>query len=369
MRIMVTGAGGFIAKNLITELENRGFDELFLVTTATNEEKLYNYCREAQFVFHLAGSNRPQDEADLMAINYGFTKKLLKYLKDHGNSCPVVFASSTQAVLDNPYGRSKKAAEYLCFEHAKMTGAKVMIYRLPNVFGKWARPNYNSAVATFCHNLAHDQPIEISDRSVNLILLHTSDLVEEFMAAIEGQGHASGDYYTVSIEYKKRLGQIVDLLCSFKSGRKEKLIPDVGDPFTKKLYSTYISYLPMEDISYSLKTNIDQRGRFSEIFKTENGGQVSVILSNPGVVRGNHWHQTKHEKFIVIKGTGIIRLRKVGTNEISSFNISDKYFKVIDIPAGFTHNLENIGTEDMITLVWASENYDPNNPDTYNLEV
>jgi UDP-2-acetamido-2,6-beta-L-arabino-hexul-4-ose reductase len=369
MKILVTGADGFIAKNMVLELNNRGYSDLLKITRSTDEKAFYEYCREADFVYHLAGSNRPKDENEFMAVNCDLTKRLLDHLKQNDNSCPVLYASSTQAIFDNPYGRSKRAAEELCLQYGENTGAKVIIYRFPNVFGKWARPNYNSAVATFCYNKIRDIPITVSDRTATLTLVYIGDVVEELIATMENRVSTDGDYYNVSPEYRVSLGQTADLIDSFHKGRSNLSLPDLEDGFTKKLYSTYLSYLPTGKFSYPLKIKADLRGSFAELFRTGSCGQISISISKPGVTRGNHWHQTKHEKFIVVSGKAVVRLRKVGCDEVTEHCVSGEKLVVVDIPAGYTHNLENTGQDNLVTMIWVNEPYDPGNPDTYHLEV
>ncbi|MCM3163752.1 capsular polysaccharide biosynthesis protein CapF [Metabacillus litoralis] len=369
MKILVTGAQGFVGKNLIAELRNQNSTEVFEYGRETDSDLLEKYCKEVDFVFHLAGVNRPKDQSEYMDGNFGITSKLLEALKKHHNPCPVMISSSIQAELDNPYGISKKASEELLFEYSKETGAKVLVYRFPNIFGKWSKPNYNSAVATFCHNIAHDLPINVNDPNVLMKLVYIDDVVEELVNAINGNENSVGDYCEIPVVHTISLSEIVNLIYSFKNSREERSIPNMSDSFTKKLYSTYLSYLPENQFSYDLKMNVDHRGSFTEFIKTPDRGQVSVNISKPGITKGNHWHHTKNEKFLVVSGKGIIRFRKIGTDEVIEYFVSGDKLEVVDIPTGYTHNIENLGDTDLITIMWANELFDPEKPDTYFLEV
>jgi UDP-2-acetamido-2,6-beta-L-arabino-hexul-4-ose reductase len=380
MNILITGAKGFIGKNLIAQLKNikegkakeeRISSDLTLLKYDIDTEPalLDEYCRIADFVFHLAGVNRPKEQSEFMEGNFGFTSTLLDTLKKYGNKCPVMLASSIQAELDNPYGLSKKAGEELLFRYSEKTGAKVYVYRYPNVFGKWCRPNYNSAVATFCYNIARDLPIQVNDRNVMMKLVYIDDVVDELISALAGKPTMEGRYCKVPIEHHITLGEIVDLIYSFRESRKNLQVPDMGNAFTRKLYSTYLSYLPEEGFSYPLKMNIDARGSFTEFLKSPDRGQVSVNISKPGITKGNHWHHTKNEKFLVISGRGVIRFRKIDEKEIHEYYVSGDRLEVVDIPVGYTHNIENLGDSDMVTIMWANEAFDPEKPDTYYLEV
>lgn len=369
MKTLVTGAKGFMGKNLVAELRDQGDIDILEYSRETDPDLLDDYCKEADFVFHLAGVNRPKEQHEFMEGNYGFTSTLLETLKKHQNTCPVMLASSTQAKLDNPYGNSKKAGEDLLFDYGKQTGAKVLVYRFPNVFGKWCRPNYNSAVATFCHNIANGLPITVNNRSVVMNLVYIDDVIEEMIQALNDNANKVGDFYEVPIDHSITLGEIADLIHSFKNSREERSIPNMSDTFTKKLYSTYLSYLPEDQFSYDLKMNVDQRGSFTEFIKTPDRGQVSVNISKPGITKGNHWHHTKNEKFLVVSGKGIIRFRKIDSDEVIEYFVSGEKMEVVDIPVGYTHNIENLGNTDMVTLMWANELLDPNKPDTYYLEV
>jgi len=369
MKILVTGAKGFIGKNLISELKNRKYDDIYEYDRDTDPSLLDEYCKETDFVFHLAGVNRPKEQSEFMEGNFGFTSDLLNSLKNQNNTCPVMISSSIQAELDNPYGESKKAGEDLLFSYGKETGSKVLVYRFPNVFGKWCRPNYNSAVATFCHNIAHDLPIQVNDPNVVMNLVYIDDVVNELIEALEGNENKVGEFCEVPVVHTITLGEIVDLICSFKKSREDRSVPNMSDAFAKKLYSTYLSYLPEDQFSYDLKMNVDQRGSFTEFIKTPERGQVSVNISKPGITKGNHWHHTKNEKFLVVSGKGVIRFRKIDSDEVLEYFVSSEKMEVVDIPTGYTHNIENLGDSDMVTIMWANEPFDPEKPDTYYLEV
>ena len=378
MKILVTGAKGFVGKNLCATLKNikEGKDKTFAIDTDieifaydidTDPRLLDEYCKEADFVFNLAGVNRPKDQSEFMQGNFGFASILLETLKKYNNTCPVMNSSSTQAALDNPYGQSKKAGEDLLFSYSKETGAKVLVYRFPNVFGKWCRPNYNSAVATFCNNIAHDLPITVNDPSVVMNLVYIDDVVAELVSALKGEEHREGDYCYVPVVHTITLGEIVELIESFKRSRDERSIPSTQDAFTKKLYATYLSYLPEDKFSYDLKMNCDDRGSFTEILRTCDRGQFSVNISKPHITKGNHWHHTKNEKFVVVSGKGVIRFRKVDepNAEVIEYFVSGDKIEVVDIPTGYTHNIENLGDTDMVTFMWCNECFDPEKPDTY----
>jgi len=371
MKILVTGAKGFVGKNLIVELRNQGFEDLMEFDVDTDPNQLDKYARECDFVFHLAGVNRPENTADFMTGNFGFTSQLLDALKKHHSKAPVLITSSIQAAQNNPYGESKKAGEDLLFDYSKETGSKVYVYRLPNVFGKWCRPNYNSAVATFCNNIAHNLPIQVNDPNVILNLVYVDDVINSFIAKlkVESPLDLSNRFEEVSPVYTKPLGEIVSLLNQFKDSRLTLQLPDMGDAFVKKLYSTYLSYLPESDFSYPLKMNVDQRGSFTEFLKTSERGQVSVNISKPHITKGNHWHHTKNEKFLVVSGKGVIRFRKIDSEDIIEYLVSGEKLEVVDIPVGYTHNIENLGDTDMITIMWVNEVFDKEKPDTYFLEV
>lgn len=380
MNILITGAKGFIGKNLIAELNNIKEGKansyglmsdltLFEFDADTDPALLDSYSKEASFVFHLAGVNRPKDQAEFMEGNFGFTSVLLDKLKKHGNNCPVMLASSIQAELDNLYGISKKSGEELLFKYGKETGAEVLIYRFPNVFGKWCRPNYNSAVATFCHNIAHDLPVQVNDRNVVMTLVYIDDVVKELISALEGNPGKEGDFCKVRPEHRSTLGEIVDRIYSFKESRKNLLVPDLSDALTKKLYSTYLSYLPENQFSYQLKMNTDERGSFTEFLRSPDRGQVSINISKPGITKGQHWHHTRNEKFLVVSGIGVIRFRKIHEEKVHEYFVSGDKLEVVDIPVGYTHNIENLGKTDMVTVMWVNEVFDKDRPDTYFEEV
>lgn len=369
MKILVTGAKGFIGQNLIAELKNRNYKEIYEFDVDTDIGLLDKYARECNFIFHLAGINRPKDEKEFMAGNYGFTTVLLDKLREHDNKSPILITSSIQAELDNPYGQSKKAGEELLFAYEEETGSKALVYRLPNVFGKWSRPNYNSVVATFCHNVAHDLEIQVNDPDVIMNLVYIDDVVDEFINALEGNENKLGQYCAIPVTHTVALGKIADLIQSFKQSRIDLSVPNMSNEFEKKLYSTYLSYLPKDQFSYPLKMNKDERGSFTEFIRTPDRGQVSVNISKPGIAKGNHWHHTKNEKFLVVKGRGVIRFRKVHSDEIIEYHVSGEKLEVVDIPTGYTHNIENLGDTDMATIMWVNECFDPDKPDTYYLEV
>ena len=395
MKILVTGAKGFVGKNFVAQLNNikEGkatfyggveVEDIFEYDIDSTADELDRYCRECDFVFNLAGVNRPQNAEEFMAGNFGFASTLLATLKKYGNRCPVMLSSSIQATLvgryaDGDYGKSKKAGEELFFDYAAQTGAKVLVYRFPNLFGKWCRPNYNSAVATFCNNIANDLPIQVNDRSTQLELLYIDDLVDEMIAALKGEEHhcefdgidtiltPKGRYCAVPTTHKVTLGEIVDLLESFKAQPLSLIIPEIpGDSFAKKLYSTYLSYLPKEKVSFPLKMNVDARGSFTELIKSVGVGQVSINISKPGITKGEHWHNTKWEFFIVVSGHGLIQQRRVGSDEILEFEVSGEKIEAVHMLPGYTHNIINLSqSEDLVTVMWCNECFDPTHPDTY----
>lgn len=370
MKILVTGAKGFIGKNLIAELRNRNYLEILEYDVDSTEGLLGEYCRDADFIYHLAGVNRPKETCEFMTGNFGFTATLLEKLRQHNNKCPVVLTSSTQAALSNPYGESKKAGEDLLFRFAQECGNAVYIYRLPNVFGKWCRPNYNSVIATFCHNIANEQPIKLNDPEVLMNMAYIDDVVSELIGAMEGMPHMNADGYCyVSISYSVRLSDVAKLIIDFASARKKNIIPDMSDGFTKKLYTTYLSYLPPDKLSVPLKMSADIRGSFTEIIQTPDRGQISVNITKPGINKGNHWHQSKTEKFIVVSGKASIQLREVNSSAVIEYHVSGDRIATIDVPPGYTHKLTNEGDNDLITIIWSNETFDPEHPDTYYLEV
>jgi len=360
MRILITGANGFVGRNLAVSLPDE--HELFLYDIDTDPMLLQKYCQNAEFVFHLAGVNRPENPDEFMDGNYAFTSLLLEYLKKYRNTCPIVLSSSTQAALDNPYGKSKLAGEKLLKAYGEETGATVIIYRFPNLFGKWCRPNYNSAIATFCHCIARDLPITVSDPAFELTVMYIDDVLDELKNSLALNP-------SELVTHKATLGRIVQLLNEFKSSNKTLSIPDMSDPFTKKLHAAYLSYLPTDSFAYPLKMNVDDRGSFTEIMHTKHHGQFSVNITKPGVVKGNHWHHTKIEKFLVVSGEGVIRFRRVDGAEVIEYHVSGSEHIVVDIAPGYTHSIENTGNVDLITFIWCSENFDSNRPDTIFLGV
>lgn len=398
MNILVTGAKGFVGRNLCENLKNIrdgkdrthsfSVENVFEYDIASTTEELEKACSEADFVFNLAGVNRPKENSEFMSGNFGFASTLLDTLKKHNNKCPVMLSSSIQATLigrygESDYGKSKLAGENLFFDYSKETGAKVLVYRFPNLFGKWCRPNYNSAVATFCNNIANDLPIQVNDRSTELELLYIDDLVEEMMAALTGTEHhceydglipvekKDGKYCFVPVTHKVTLGEIVDTLETFKSQSQTLVMPEIPvNSFTKKLYSTYLSYLPKEKVCFPLKMNCDDRGSFTELLKTTNCGQFSVNISKPGITKGQHWHNTKWEFFIVVSGHALIQERKIGSDEVIEFDVSGEKIQAVHMLPGYTHNIINLSeTENLVTVMWANEQFDPKHPDTFGEKV
>ena len=395
MNILITGAAGFVGKNLTAALQNirDGKDrthpelqisELFLYDIDSPASLLEEACRKADFVFNLAGVNRPQNQEEFMQGNFGFASTLLDTLKKYNNTCPVMLSSSIQATLvgryaGGEYGKSKKAGEELFFDYARETGAKVLVYRFPNLFGKWCRPNYNSAVATFCNNIACGLPITVNDPAVELELLYIDDLVDEMIAALEGKEHhcefegvetvltENGRYCAAPVSHKATLGQIVELLESFRDQPSTLVMPEIPKgSFAKKLYSTYLSYLPKEKVAFPLKMNVDDRGSFTELLRTDKCGQFSVNISKPGITKGQHWHHTKWEFFIVVSGHGLIQMRKIGSDEVLNFEVSGEKIEAVHMLPGFTHNIINLSdAEDLVTVMWANEQFDPEKPDTF----
>ena len=395
MKILVTGAKGFVGQNLCAQLKNIrdgkarcygdvAVEEIFEYDIDSTAEELDRYCKEADFVFNLAGVNRPQNQEEFMQGNFGFASTLLETLEKHGNKAPVMLSSSIQATLagrfgDSEYGRSKRAGEELFFNYSVRTGARVLVYRFPNLFGKWCRPNYNSAVATFCNNIANDLPITVNDRTTELELLYIDDLVDEMIGALKGEEHhcefegvetilcEEGRYCAVPTTHKVTLGEIVDLLEEFKAQPQSLVVPEIPyNSFAKKLYSTYLSYLPKEKVSFELKMNCDARGSFTELLRSDKCGQVSVNISKPGITKGEHWHNTKWEFFIVVSGKGLIQQRRVGSDEVLNFEVSGEKIEAVHMLPGYTHNIINLSdTEDLVTVMWANEAFDPAKPDTY----
>lgn len=369
MKILVTGAKGFVGKNLIWELRNRGYQDIMEYDKDSSMTDLDSFTKDCEFVFHLAGVNRPDNEAEFMEGNFGFTNELLSRLDHWGNKAPILITSSIQAELDNAYGKSKRAGEEVLFLHEKTTGAKSIVYRLPNVFGKWCRPNYNSGIATFCHNIAHGLDICVNDPNVIMNLVYIDDVVEEFIAALNGKENKIGKYCMVPTVHTATLGKIVELIMSFREIRTNLSIPDMSNELEKKLYSTYLSYLPEDEFSYALDMKQDERGSFTEFIKTQDRGQVSINISNPGITKGKHWHHSKNEKFLVVSGKGSIRFRQIDSDKVIEYHVSGDKLEVIDIPTGYTHDILNEGNTPMVTVMWANESFDPKKPDTYMMPV
>jgi len=395
MNILITGAKGFVGRNFTEALKNIKsgkdktrprikIDETYLYDIDNTENELVEFCKKADIVYHFAGVNRPKEQSEFMEGNFGFSSKLLDLLKSSQNKCPIVLSSSIQATLigrygEGEYGKSKKAGEDLFFKYSQETGAKVFVYRFPNLFGKWCRPNYNSAVATFCNNIANDLPIIVNDKSTQLELLYIDDLINEMLDVIEGKAHPctfdglntvfdkNGKFFAVPTTHRVTLGDVVELLESFAKQPQSLVIPEIPEnSFAKKLYSTYLSYLPKEKVSFPLKMNTDDRGSFTELLKTEKCGQFSVNISKPGITKGEHWHHTKWEFFIVVSGKGLIRMRKIGSDEILDFYVSGEKIEAVHMLPGYTHNIINLSdTEDLVTVMWANEQFDAGHPDTF----
>ena len=367
--ILITGAGGFVGKNLVATLRTAGYTDLMLFEKDDTPETLADYCRRAAFVVHLAGINRPTDPSEFYTGNAGLTDTLLANLEAAGNTAPVLVTSSTQAELDNDYGKSKRQAEEAIFAHRRRTGATVYVFRMPGVFGKWCRPNYNSVVATFCHNVAHGLPIQVRDSAFSLPLVYIDDVVACILAAFDGDvmmDRSATPICHMHPIHEVTLGRLAELIQGFAAGRTSLAVPDLAPgSFEKKLYSTYLSYLPSDQFSYPLELHTDNRGSFTEFLRSPERGQVSINISHPGIVKGNHWHHTKNEKFLVVKGEGVIRFRNIFSKEVIEYHVSGDKLEVVDIPCGYTHNIENVGTEDMVTVMWANEAFDPDHPDTF----
>jgi len=397
MKVLITGAKGFVGKNLVASLEaiRDGKDKVRRIDRLENpdelviyeydventEEDLDRFCADCDFVFNLAGVNRPKEQSEFMAGNFGFASQLLACLKKHKNRAPVILSSSAQASLEgryagSEYGKSKRAGEELFFAYARETGSKVLVYRFPNLYGKWCRPNYNSAIATFCHNVANDMPIQVNDPSVPMDIVHIDDLIDEMIRALNGRETRAGDYCMVPVHDETTLGFLADTIKSFPEMRASLGVPDFSSPLVAKLYGTWLTYLPPEKFAYDLKMNVDPRGSFTEILRTPDRGQVSVNISKPGITKGNHWHHSKNEKFVVVGGTGLIRLRKIGKDEtgkdypIVEFAVSGDHIRVVEMIPGYTHSIINLSdSDDLVTIMWANECFDPKKPDTYFEEV
>ena len=365
-RVLITGSEGFVGRNLRVSLQGRKDLCVFSFDVLSDPQELEGLLAQADFIFHLAGVNRPQNNDEFRTGNTTLTEQICRQLSKSGRQVPLVLTSSTQAALDNPYGASKRGAEDAVFAYGRDVGTPVYVFRLPNVFGKWCRPNYNSAVATFCHNIAHDLPIQVNDPSVELNLAYIDDVVHAFVALLGGVCTVKEDgFCQVQPIHTVRLGEIVDTIRGFRQSRENRSIPNMAESFVKKLYSTYLSYLPTDGFSYPLTMHVDERGSFTEFIKTEDRGQVSVNILKPGITKGNHWHHTKNEKFLVVSGEGIIRFRKIGCQEILEYRVSDQKLEVVDIPTGYTHNISNVGGGELVTVMWCNEKLDPEAPDTY----
>ena len=369
MNILVTGAKGFVGRNLVADLKANDLGNIFEYDKESKIEDLRKWVAEADFIYHLAGVNRPKDEAEFMEGNFGFTSDLLDIMREMGSKAPVLITSSIQAALDNPYGKSKKAGEDLMFAFAEENKSPVYVYRFANLFGKWSRPNYNTVVATFCHKISRNEEIQINNPKAPIELCYIDDVVAELKLALQGKPHTKDLFCYVPVTHPTTVGKIADILYSFKESRQNLMIPDMSDPLTYKLYSTYLSFLPEDEFSYKLTMHQDQRGYFTEAFKSNERGQVSINLAKPGITKGQHWHHSKNEKFLVVQGQGVIRFRKIGEVEIIEYPVSGGVLEVVDIPTGYTHSIVNTGDTDMITVMWANEVFNPDKPDTYYEEV
>jgi len=367
--ILITGAQGFLAKNFIARLVGLGYSNLLLVDRTTPKSTYEAYVKQAQFIYHFAGVNRPQDPKEFTVGNTDSVAELVGYLKKFNSKTPLVISSSTQAMNNNPYGLSKKAGEDLLLSFATKYSHPIFIYRLTNIFGKWAKPNYNSVVATFCNNISRDLPIKINDEHAKISLVYIDDVVDEMLRCLEGKVTTLDGILRVLPEYELTVGQLASMIQRFKNSRTNLHLENQQDPLTKKLYATYLSYLQEQAFIYDLKMNVDARGSFTEMFKTSQEGQISVNISKPGITKGNHYHHTKNEKFIVVSGTGSIKFRRVDSNEVIEYRVDGEKLQVIDIPPGYVHNITNIGANDLVTVMWASELFDKQNPDTYPMEV
>lgn len=369
MKILVTGSNGFIAKNLIVELRNRGYEDLLLCNRDTSMEELEQYIEECDVLVHLAGVNRPIREEEYYIENVGFTEKLIKLLENNHKKISMLFSSTIHTGRHKCYEESKQQGEKILQEYARESGSSLFIFRLPNVFGKWCRPNYNSVVATFCYNVSHGLDIKVNDPDARMNLVYIDDVVNEFISCIDRGSEAVSEYVEISQSYQTTVGEVARAIMSFKQGREQLETPYVGNPLIKKLYSTYLSYMEPEDYRYELKMNMDARGSFTEFLRSQNFGQVSVNVAKPGIVKGNHWHHTKVEKFLVVKGKASIKFRNIITGRVIEYIVSDQKLEVVDIPVGYTHNIMNVGTEDLVTIMWANETFDKDRPDTYYEEV
>lgn len=369
MKILVTGAEGFLGKNLIAQLTNEGFENILSFTKENSMTELESFVAEADFIYHLAGINRPKVEDEFREGNTELTGKLVEFIEKTGKAIPVVLSSSVQAELDNPYGISKRGAEQELAKYSERTGANVMIYRLKNLFGKWSRPNYNSVVATFCYNVSRDLPIEVRDEHAPLELCYVEDVIFEFVRALKSGPTMEGEFCIVPVSYKLTLGELANKIRQFKANRETLVMPSLKEQFDRDLYATYLSYLEEDNFSYLLKKNVDNRGWLAEFIKSEDNGQIFISTTKPGITRGNHWHHTKVEKFLVISGSGVIQFRNINDDKVIDYPVSGEDLEVVDIPAGYTHSITNTGDTEMMTLFWACEIFDQEHPDTYYLEV
>lgn len=369
MNVIVTGSNGFVGKNLVATLNTMENIEVYEFNRQTSDDEFEGMCADADFIFHLAGVNRPENTDEFKKGNTDLTKQLVEKLEALNNPVPILLSSSIQAELDNSYGKSKLAAEKIIKEYEKNNEVKTLVYRLPNLFGKWSKPNYNSVVATFCHNIAHDKEIQVNDPNVELELAYIDDVINEFISAMNSNGNEKNGIGFIPITHKVTLGELASLIKSFKNSRTNRMIPNMNDSFVKKLYSTYLTYLSKDNFSYPLIMHGDERGSFTEFTKSKQGGQVSINVSKPGITKGGHWHHTKNEKFLVVSGQAIIRFRHVFSDEIIEYEVSENKLEVVDIPPGYTHSIENIESKDLVTVMWVNELFDPDNTDTYPLEV
>ena len=369
MKILITGSNGFIGKNLVEFLKTKQDFELYLFDKDNTEKELEEYCKKCDFVVNLAGVNRTSDVNDFVSGNLGVIESVVKYLTQYNNRVPIVYSSSIQAEKDNDYGKSKKLAEDFLFEYSKNYEIPVYIYRFTNLFGKWSVPNYNSVIATFCYNIARNLPITINDESVMINFCYIDDVVNEIYSAIQGHPSVNGEFCYVKEVYQRSIGEVAELIRLFKGNRDNLQVINTADRFQKKLYSTYLSFLPENEFSYEVKTNVDNRGSFTELFKSETSGQVSVNIAKPGITKGNHWHNTKNEKFVVVQGEALIKFRKPFEENVIEYKVSGNKIQIVDIPCGYTHNITNVGNDDMIFIIWTNELFDKENPDTYFLEV
>lgn len=369
MKVLITGANGFVGRNLVSNLSLNKEIEIYKFDKDNTEEELDKFTKDCEFVFHLAGVNRPQNQEEFMEGNFGFTSTLLEYLKKNKNKSPIMISSSIQAELDNEYGKSKKAGEDLIFQYGKDNDVKVFVYRFPNVFGKWCRPNYNSVIATWCYNVAHNEEIRVDDSSKELILVYIDDVCNELIKCLDNQETKDGDYCVVPVTYKKTLGEISNLIKSFKENDRVIMVPSTGDVFTKDLYATYISYVPLEELVVDLEEHRDNRGVFCELVRTKEAGQVSISTTNPEIIRGGHYHNTKMERFIVVKGKAKIEFEHVIDHSKFEFEVSGDKLQYVTIPVGYQHSINNIGDDELVLILWANELFDPDIPDTYVMEV